>query len=472
MINKQPLQIGWLFSMLVFSFVATAQTTVTTNSKHSFSIQQAVEYATKNNVQVKNALLNFKNQQQQNREITAAALPSVSANINSSFSPNIAVQSIPNFISPATYAVLVDEGVRNGSGQPITMPNNFGFIEAAFGRKWNTTGSIALQQLLFDGQVFIGLQARKTSLDFQQKNIEVTEEAIKLNIHKIYYQLVVAKTQIDLIDANITRLKKLQSDTRALYQNGFAEKLDVDKISVQLANLNTQKTNIEGSVEIGYLGLKTLMGMPVKDTLILTDNIKEEDIKNGVLVDAYQYTDRKDFQYASLGKKLNEFNVKRYQLSQLPTIALSGSYAKNAQRDKFNFFGRGDWFTISQIGLNISVPIFSGFAKDAKIQQAKIALQQTDNQITDYKNRIDNEVITATITLKTALNAMDSQKQNMNLAESVYNQTKKKYEVGTGSNTEITLAQTDLISAQTNYVNALYSAIIAKIDYLKAIGKL
>ncbi|MFY7899523.1 MAG: TolC family protein [Chitinophagaceae bacterium] len=472
MMKQQPLKLGWLLSMLVWMFIANAQTPTTTNTKHSFSIQQVVEYATKNNVQVKNALLNLKNQQQQNREITAAALPTISGNLNTTFSPNIAVQSIPNFISPATYAVLVNEGVRNGSGQPITMPNNFGFIEAAFGRKWNGTAAVSLQQLLFDGQVFIGLQARKTSIDFQQKNIEVTEEAIKLNIHKIYYQLVVAKTQIDLIEANINRLKKLQSDTKALYQNGFVEKLDVDKIAVQLSNLQTQKANIEGNVEIGYLGLKTLMGMPVKDTLILVDVIKEDEIKSGVLVDAYQYNDRKDFQYASLGKKLNEFNVKRYQLSQLPTIALSGSYAKNAQRDKFNFFGRGDWFTISQVGLNMSIPIFNGFAKTAKIQQAKIALEQTNNQISALKNNIDSEVISATIHLKTALNAMDSQKQNMSLAESVYNQTKKKYEAGTGSNTEITLAQTDLIGAQTNYINALYEAIIAKIDYLKAIGKL
>ena len=309
-------------------------------------------------------------------------------------------------------------------------------------------------------------------LGHQTKNIEVTEEVIKTNIYKIYYQLLVGKTQLALFDANITRLTKLMSDTKALYDNGFAEKLDINKVSVQLANLQTQKLSADNSIATGYLGLKTLIGMSVKDTLILTDSISEDQIKNDILNDAYQYSDRKEFQLADLGKKLSEFSVKRYELSKLPTIALSGNYGKSAQRSKFDFFGKGDWFTSSSVGLNMSIPIFSGFAKDARIKQAQISLEQTNNTIANLKNQIDNDVATATMNFKLAISTMDYQKKNMELAETVYNQTKKKYEIGTGSNTEITSAQTDLTTAQTNYISALYSAIIAKIDYQKAIGKL
>lgn len=472
MMKQKILQTFMFCMVLLVATNAIAQTQPPIN-KYAFSVQQAVEFATKNNVQVKNALLTLKNQQQVNREITAAALPTISGNISSTYNPNIAVQAIPDFISPATYSVLVDEGVRNGNtGQPITMPGSFGSIAAQFGTKFNAIAALSLQQLLFDGQVFIGLQARKTSIDFQTKNIEVTEEAIKTNVYKIYYQLVVAKTQLAIFDANISRLEKLSADTKALYDNGFAEKLDINKISVQLANLKTQKLSTENSISIGYLGLKMLIGVPTKDSLILTDNITEDQIKSGILSDAYQYSDRKDFQYVELGKKLNEFNVRRYKLSYLPTVALSGSYAKNAQRNKFDFFGKGDWYTISSVGLNVAVPIFSGFAKDARVKQAQITLEQTNNTIANFKNQIDNEVATAQLNLKSAITTIDFQKQNMALAETVYNQTKKKFEVGTGSNTEITAAQTDLITAQTNYINALYSAIIAKIDYQKAIGKL
>ena len=441
-------------------------------SRYEFSIEQAVAYAKKNNVQVKNALLAIQAQMQTNKEITASALPTISGSIGTQHLPNVAVQTLPNFISPATYQVLIDQGVRDGNGNPIKMPADFGFIAAQFGTKWNASAGVSLQQLLFDGQVFIGLQARKASIDFQEAAARVTEENIKTNLYKVYYQLVVSKTQIELLDANIKRLEKLDYDVKALYKNGFAERIDIDKIAVQLNNLSTEKIKALNSISMGYIGLKTLMGMPVADTLVLTDTLDYTQIKEDITKGEYNYQDRRDFQYLSSAKQLNEFNVKRYELSKLPTVALGASYSKLAQRNQFNFFGKGDWFTSSSIGVNIAVPIFSGFAKDARIKKAKIELEQTSNQLENLKLNIDQSVEQARLKYKTAIATLDFQKNNMALAEKVYQQTKKKYEAGTGSNTEINASDVDLKAAQTNYISALYDAIIARVDYLTAIGKL
>jgi outer membrane protein TolC len=257
-----------------------------------------------------------------------------------------------------------------------------------------------------------------------------------------------------------------------MFKNGFAEKIDVDRFTVQLANLQTEKLKVENTINNGYLGLKLLIGMPLQDTLVLTDEITEERIKQGLLNEgAYQYTDRKDYQYMELLKKLNEYNVKRYKLSKLPTASLSGNYSKMAMRNQFDFY-RGNWFSSSYIGLNIHIPIFSGLANNANIEKAKLQLKQTENQIDNLKISIDNDVAQATNDYHNAVATLDNQKQNMALAEQVYNQAKKKYETGTGSNLEITNAQTDLTIAQTNYINALYEAIIAYVDYTKAVGKL
>lgn len=441
-------------------------------NRYEFSVQQAVAFAQKNNVQVKNALLAIQAQMQTNKEITASALPTISGSIATNHFPNVAVQTLPNFISPATYQVLVNEGVKDGNGNPIQMPGDFGFIAAQFGTKWNSTVGVSLQQLLFDGQVFIGLQARKASIDFQEAAAKVTEENIKTNIYKVYYQLVVSKTQIELLDANIKRLQKLDYDVRALYKNGFAERIDIDKIEVQLNNLSTEKIKAMNSIAMGYIGLKTLIGMPAADTLVLTDTLDYNQIKEDVTSQEYNYEDRKDFQYLTSAKQLNNYNVKRYELSKLPTVALGASYSKLAQRNQFNFFGKGDWFTASSIGLNISVPIFSGFAKDARIKKAKIELQQTSNQLENLKLNIDQSVEQARLKYKIAIATLDFQKNNMALAEKVYQQTKKKYEAGTGSNTEINAADVDLKAAQTNFISALYDAIIARVDYLTATGKL
>ena len=447
MLLKKIPKLSIAFLLTVITSNAIAQTA----TQHKFSLQQAVDFAKKNNVQVKNALLNIKIQEQSNRGVTAAAYPSITANVGTTYYIDIPTSLIPGQIF----------GGAPGS-----------YIPVQFGTKYTTTAGVQLQQLLFDGQVFVGLQARAASMQWKQKEYEVTEEAIIVNVNKIYYQLVVSKSQIELLDANIARAEKLKHDVNEMYKNGFSERLDVDKIDVTLSNLKTEKSKINNTIEVGYIGLKTLIGMPAKDTLILTDKITDEDIKANALVDSANYNDRKDYQYLQLVKKLGEYNIKRYQLSYLPTISLHGSYSKQAQRNKYTFFEKGDWFTTSYVGLNIAVPIFSGFGKDAKVKQTKLELQQVENNLGNLRLTIDGETEQAKLKYKSAIETIDAQKRNMLLAEKVYEQTKKKFEIGTSSNTDITTAQTELKTAQTNYISALYDAVIAKVDYLKAIGKL
>ncbi|MEI6086182.1 MAG: TolC family protein [Bacteroidota bacterium] len=447
--NQKPIKVfAWIFCILFAASSAMAQTGI----KHAFSVKECVDYAHKNNLQVKNALLNVQIQLEINRDVTASALPSLTGIVNGNDYLKIPTSLLPGEIF----------------GQPAGT-----YIPVQFGTKYNANAGLQLQQLLFDGQVFVGLQARSTSIAFSNKNVEVTEEMIKANVYKIYYQLVASKTQIGIFDANLERLNKLLTDTKALYENGFVEKLDIDKISVQISNLETEKLRALNSIDIGYQALKTLIGMPTKDALVLTEELTEDKIKKDFTADTtFNYTDRKEYQYLDLAKQLNELNIKRYKMSFLPTLALSGSYTKNAQRNQFNFFGKGDWFTTSFVGLNLTVPIFSGFSKTSHVTKSKLELQQTENQIDNLRLTIDNEIETAKLNFHAATITLDYQKKNMLLAENVFNQTKKKFELGSGSNTEITAAQTDLRTAQANYINALYSAIIAKVDFYKAIGKL
>ena len=440
-----------LFIITVF-FVTTTfaqdQKTV-----HAFSLADAVTYAQKNNVQVKNTLLDIDIQIQTNKEIASAALPSIGSSLGGTDFLTIPTSLLPGQIF---------------GGAPGT------FIPVQFGTKFNANYGANFNQILFDGQVFIALQARATSLDWKRKNAALTEENIKANIYKIYYQLSASRTQLNILDANIERLEKLAKDAAAMYKSGFAEKLDVDKVNVQLNNLQTEKLKANNSVTIGYMGLKMLMGMPVKDSLVLTDIINENNLSADVLYeDNFEYGIRKDFQYLTTIKKLSEFNIKRYQLSFLPTITMNGAYTKNAQRTKFDFFDKkGSWFETALMGLNVNFPLFNGGARVAKINKAKLELQQVDNQMTALKNNIDNELSQAKLNYMSSVATVNFQKKNMQLAENVYSQTKKKFEAGAGSNTEISAAQADLVAAQNNFMNALYTALIAKVDLLKASGKL
>ena len=439
-----------LCAVLILTVNAEAQNK--TKQVYAFSLEECVTFAKNNNVQVKNSLLAIEAQIQTNREIGAAAFPTIGTNAG-----------VNDFIKIPTS--LLPAQIFGGAAGT--------YIPVQFGTKYNANYGINFQQLLFDGQVFVALKARASSLQWQKKNAALTEEAIKTNIYKIYYQLSASKTQLNILDANIERLSKLAHDAEVMYKNGFAEKLDVDKVSVQLNNLQTEKIKANNSVAIGFMGLKMLMGMPVNDSLALTEVIDEKSLDKDVLVENdFQYGVRKDFQYLSETKKLTEFNVKRYQLGYLPTISFSGSTSKNALRTKFDFFEGGSWFNTTMISLNVNLPLFNGFARDARVKKTKIELQQIENQLGALKNNIDNEITQAKLNYMSSVATMQFQKKNMQLAETVYQQTKKKFENGTGSNTEISASQADLVTAQNNYMNALYSALIAKVDLLKATGKL
>src|SRR5882757_1753850 len=171
--------IAWM-GLTAFTLPAMAQ------ERHGFSLQQTLDYAKKNSVQVKNALLDVQIQQQTNRDITAAALPSLKG--TGSLTDYL---KIPTTLIPAQFF----------GGAPGT------FEAVQFGTKYNASGGLNLDQTIFDGQVFVGLQARSTSISLLQKSVEITEETIRANIYKVYYQLVVGKTQLNLIDANIARLE-------------------------------------------------------------------------------------------------------------------------------------------------------------------------------------------------------------------------------------------------------------------------
>lgn len=439
------------YSLFVLSLLAIRQD-VNAQKINSFTVQQAAEYAKQNSVQVKNAMIDILIQEQTNRDITSIALPQINGS-----------GSVTDYLVIPT-TLLPGEVV----GQPAGS-----FVPVKFGTKWSAGANLAASQLIFDGQVFIALKARNGTIDLQKAILGITEETIKANIYKIYYQLVLSKTQIELLDANIERLQKLNHDVTVMYDNGFTERVDIDKLTVQIANLQTEKGKALNMIRNGYAGLKLLMGMPVRDSLVLTDHLTDDQIKEGVLESSqYNYNDRKDYQAMVITNKLNGLNVRRYKLTQIPTFALVGSYGIQAQRNKFDFFGKGDWYHTSYVGLQMRVPIFNGLSIRAKIQGAKLQLKKTENQTEALKNSIDKDVDDARNNFATAIATMDFQKKNMALAEKVYNQTKKKYEIGTGSATEINTSQLDLKTAQTNYITALYDAIIAKVDFLRATGKL
>lgn len=435
--------------------------------KYELTVKEAVELAFKNVTEVKNAALDVQIQNAQNKEITGQALPQLSgtASINRYL-------KLPQVLFPSSeegiYKVLKDNGlVPQGTKAPPPTFTSFSFVQP-----WNTSIGANFSQLLFQPDVFVGLQARKTALGYSQANLDLIKERVKDSAYRRYYAILIAQKQLEFLNGGIERLFKLYHDDSIMFKNGFAERLDLDKVQVQLTNLQTSQSVLDNSIKLAYAALKYSIGVNQNDTIVLKESLTNEDIKRNALDDSFSYEDRKEIQAIAFSRRLQELDVKRYKLGYLPTFSAVAGYTVSGMGQQFVTNSNFIWFKSALIGLNLNIPIFDGLQRKYKIQQAQLNLQKVDNSIENLKQVIDLQQTASKESLKNALLNLDAQQRNVQLAENVYNITKKKFESGIGSSFEVLQADNDWQTAQSNYFNGLYNAIIAKISFQSALGKL
>lgn len=456
--------------VLVMGFHLNAQ------KAYQITARQAVDIAFQNVATLKNAKLDYKFAEARNKEITGMALPQITGSLQGNHYLNLPLIQFPDGSEDAIYRVLNREGVKDANGQPIDPDNaEFKVNSFSFFAPWNVSGGVTLNQLLFEPQVFVGLEARKALLESSDINIKVEEDKVRETVYKAYYAVLISEKQLVFTRESIKRLEKLASDMTVMFKNGFAEKLDIDKTTVTLNNTKAIENQLKNGIAIGYAALKATMGLSQSDSLILTEELASVDVKEGILEDDFSYENRNEIKLLNKAIELGGYDVRRYKLSYAPTVAAFYSFQQNGQRNEnFQSYTGKSWFWYSTnlIGINVSIPIFDGMQKKYKIRQAQSSLEKMVNTLDNARKGIDLERTAAKNTLTNSILTMDVQEKNMQLAERVYNTVKKKYEQGLGSSFEVLQSDTDLQQAQSNYFNALYDAIIARISYLKALGKL
>lgn len=462
-----------LMVWLCFVMQATGQQAPIT--EHRLSAAQAVELALKQRVEILNAQIDVKNQDAYNREITGAAYPQVAGNFGVQHYFNIPVTVLPDFISPSVYGVLTKEGVQGGNGQPITAPESYGSVPAQFGTPWQASLGVSVQQLLFQPDVFVGLKARKSALELYENQVKIQVDSVKSNVYRSYYGVLIAQKGLGFARESELRLKKLFSDQEQLFKQGFIERLDLDKTQVNLNNVSTTVFQLQNLVDLSYAGLKFALAIPQQHKLILTDSLDNEMIKKDVfsLQDDFKYENRSEVQTLQSSGELLDLQVQRYKLNAYPTVAAGWNLGTAALRNQFNFFDtKQPWFFNNYIGLNISMPLYDGGQRRNRVKQAQFAAEKNSNTINQFKQLIDLEIVSARTQLANAISALNIQESNKGLAERVFETTKIKYEKGLGSSFEVLQSETSLQDALNNYYQALYNAVIARIGYSRALGKL
>lgn len=418
------------------------------------SLEDAMEYAVKNNYTVRNARLDVLLQQAKNAEITGLALPNISADARYTDYIN----PIQTFV-PAQFA------------NPAAPPGSF--IPVQFTPKYSSALNVNGSQVIFDGSVFVALQARNTIVKLVEQNAGLTEENIRYNVQKAYYSLVVAYRQYDILKQAIANVRRMAKDQEVLRQNGFVEKIEVDRTNVQINNLVTDSIRIGNLLVVSEQLLKYQMGMDIDQPISLTDTSISGNIAvaKDLLSEDVNYSNRTEFNLLQTQLKLNKYDLKRHRLSYIPTLAAFGSlgysYSTNEFRDLFD-----ETYIFSSLwGLQLNVPIFDGLQRYNRVKQAKINIEKTNLDIESLKLGIDFQSKQSRATLKNSLLALYSQEENMRLANNVLDLAERKYKEGVGSNLEVTLAQTELLNAQNNYFQSLLTVINAQSDLQNALGQ-
>jgi outer membrane protein TolC len=456
-----------LRNILCVLLVLGTASTVSAQNRYELTVKDAVDLAYKNVVELKNVQVDYRIQEAMNKEIVGRALPQVSANLGTQY-----YVKLPQVLFPSSnqnvYDVLVAENLLpQGSKAPPPV-----LIPFSFQQPWNMNVGATVQQLLFQPDVFVGLQARQTSLDLSNAVIEQTKEKIKDSAYRRYYAILIAQKQLYFLNESVKRLEKLYHDDSVMFKNGFAEKLDMDRVQVQLNNLRTTTSIVESSVNLSYAALKFALGVSQKDTVVLKEELTNASLKENILDDNFNYSDRAEIRTLDYSKRLRELDVKRYKLGYLPTVALAGNYSIAGQGQKFFTNSDTRWFKSAYVGVNVSVPIFDGNQRKQRMQQAQLNVEKINNTTDLAKQGIDLEQAITKESLKNALLNLDIQERNVELAQRVYNTTKLKFEEGLGSSFEVLQSDQDFQTAQSNYFNALYNATIAKISYQYSLGKL
>jgi outer membrane protein TolC len=439
----------------------------------TFTLNQAISYAQQHQLSIANAKIDEQIAKNTVKQTIGIGLPQLSASADFNDFLKMPTSIFPDFISPLVYKAFTDNNVKDGNGNPITMPPGLGgSTPVQFGTKFTSSGSLQLTQLLFDGSYLVGLQASKTYKELSVKNTTRTKIETTVAVTKAYYSVLVSNEQLALVDANIDRLKKTLNDTEQLFKNGFVEKIDVDRLTVLNNNLLTERENVIRLLALNVNLLKFQMGMTIGSKLSLTDQITTINIDSTpVLNDGQAYSKRIEYSLLQTQQKLNELDVKRYKSLFLPTLAAFGNTSANFQDNKFsNLYDKS--FPSTVIGLKLSLPIYSGGQKIYQLRNAKLATLKTQNNLINLQNSIDLEVSQAQTTYLNGQKSLENQRRNMDLAKEVLRVTKIKYEQGVGSSLEVTTAETSLKEAQNNYISALYDMLINKVNLDKALGNI
>lgn len=446
-----PPDINFRETLLTAAFLLAAQLLFAqqdTAGAYVFSLEDCVKYALSNQNDVVNARLSRQSSQERIREMRGRLLPHVT--VTGNFTDNLKLQT----------SLIPD--IANDPSQKIPVQ---------FGTKFSSAVTGEATQTLFNSDYFLGLRAAKVYDELSVRDLQRTAIDTRVQVSVAYFDVLVALEGIRIVDANLAQFGKTLRDTKARYDEGVAERIDVDRIQASFNSVETQRANLNRTRDFAYDVLKYSMGMPLNAKLELKETV--QDFTSSALPDSLNYSvlDRPEYAMQRVQVELNRLNLKSKKLEFLPTLNAFVNYG-------FNWFG-GEFselyktgYGASALGLRLSWPIFAGTERIYQARQYAITLRQSENDLNYLNQQIQLQVRDAWTQYSNNYASLVTQQKNIELNQGVYDRVVLKYEQGVSTSLDVISADNNLKLAQNEYITALINALISKVKLDQAMGKI
>jgi outer membrane protein len=343
---------------------------------------------------------------------------------------------------------------------------------AYFGVHNTSSAQFTVNQAIFNRDVLLARSTASTVRIQADQNTTRTKIDVVVAVKKAFYDYLATSQQIKVSEESITRLQRSLKDAQSRYNAGLSDKTDYKRATIQLGNAETAlKANTE-LLKVKEEYLKTLMGYPLDKSLsIQYDTLQME---GEIPVDTLQtlnVTEHIDYKLLYTQKELQDANVKYSYWAFLPTIDATGGYNFNYQNDKFGEL-YNQRFPYSYFGATLRLPIFQGGKRNLKIQEQKWARKRIDEGLDNIEHTLTTEYVRAVATYKSNLANYNTQKENVALAEEVYNVIQLQYQNGVKTYLDVTIAESDLRTTRINYFNSLYQVLSSKLDVQRVLGQI
>ena len=418
-----------------------------------FTLQDAVNYAYDNANSIRNARVDILDAEQNIREQLSTGLPQISAALD--YTRYLKVPVLP---LPEAFAALNPD------------PNAPAPDGIAFQRKNNFTGGLNVSGMLFDGSFFVGLRAARASRDYFNLQLEEAQRQVRNQVTQSYFPVLLTTTNLEIVERNIGNLEKLLGETRAQYEAGFVEQLDVDRLILSLNNLRATRNDLAQQQENALRALKFSLNYPEERELRVSEDLEqlEIDVEAAALTSDIPYQQRSEVRLLDQTLSLQDLNIDLQRAAYLPRLNAVAAAQYQYQGDNFS---DGFWAPTALVGLSASIPIYDFGGRASRLERARLDKEKVVNQRDDLIRGISLEVRNARGTFNAARSRLETTRENQELAQRIYDTTQIKYREGVGSSIEVVQAEQQLYEAQANYLNALYDTLVAKEDLYLALGR-